>query len=121
MIVPGPDILQANLAPEGLDVDFYGVDVRPPPAAEGETPLTVPPQPITLKIAIPRPPGQLFPLKVTLHDARRQAIRTDVSTAPLQYQVTVKEYGRYLLKVEAAKPELPWVGDTRYGLNVERE
>lgn len=120
-VIPGEGTLQANLAPEGLDVDYYGIMVNPPPVSEDATPLKVPPQPIKLKITISRPKGQVFPLKVTLHDAHRQPLRTDIVTTSLQIGASVKEYGRYLLKVEAAKPETPWVGDTRYGLGVETE
>jgi len=121
IVVPGENPLQANLAPEGLDVDYYSILLTPPQVADGDPPPTVPPQPIKVKITIQRPPGQTFPLKVTLHDARRQPIRTDVVTKPIQIGFGAREYGRYLLKVEAAKPELPWAGDTHYGVGVETE
>jgi hypothetical protein len=121
LMAPGEGVLQANLAPEGLDVDFYKILIRPPPVPKGETAPSVPPKPIKIKIGLPRPPGTLFPLKVTLHNAKRQPLRTDIVGATLQYEIQVKEYGDYVLKVEAAKPELPWIGDTRYGLSVETE
>lgn len=119
-IVPGPEPLRANLAPEGLDVDYYWISVAPPPVPEGIAPPATPPRPIRIKLGIPRPDGPCLALKVTLHDARRKPLRTDVVTTSRDLEYKVGEYGRYLLLVEANQ-DPPWPADTRYGLKVEIE
>lgn len=121
LVFPGSEPLRANLAPEGLDIDHYYVGIAPPQAEEGVETPTAPPRPVKVRIAIPRPEGALLPLKVTLHDVRRQPIRTDVVTGSRELDYVVGEYGRYLLRVESNQAELPWPKDTRYGLSVEVE
>jgi hypothetical protein len=117
-IVPGPEPLRANLAPEGLDIDLYMITVAPPPVPEGYKPPATPPRPIRIKLGIPRPEGPCLALKVTLHDVRRQPLRTDVVTKSQDLEYVVGDYGRYLLRVEANQ-DPPWPKDTRYGLKVD--
>jgi hypothetical protein len=119
-IDPGPEPLRANLAPEGLDVDYYALQVSPPPAPEGFQPPPAPPRPIKVKLTIPRPAGPCLPLKVTFHDAKRSPMRTDVVAASTTLEYEVREYGRFLIKVEAAQ-DPPWPPETRYGLKVDVE
>jgi hypothetical protein len=117
-LTPGPEVLRANLAPEGLDIDLYWIHVQPPSVPEGFKPPDVPPRPVRIKVSIPRPEGEVLALKVTLHDVQRHPIRTDVVTGSRDLEYVVSEYGRYLLKIEANQ-EPPWPKDTRYGLNVQ--
>ncbi|HVR86384.1 MAG TPA: hypothetical protein VMU54_18830, partial [Planctomycetota bacterium] len=120
-ITPGADPIRANLAPPGLDVDYYSIPALAPPAPEGaETPAT-PPRPLRVKVRFSRPQGPCLPLKVTLHDLQRKPLRTDVVTASRDLEYAVPSYGSYLLKVESNLPDLPWPPDTRYGFAVQIE
>ncbi|HLY12468.1 MAG TPA: hypothetical protein VKW04_24405 [Planctomycetota bacterium] len=119
-IVPGPEPLRANLAPEGLDIDLYWITVAPPPVPEGSQPPATPPRPVKIHLAIPRPTGPCQPLKVTFHDAQRRAVRSDVVTGTTDLDYVVGAYGRYLLRVESNQ-EPPWLPDTRYGLKLAIE
>ncbi|HLY73397.1 MAG TPA: hypothetical protein VKU80_04695, partial [Planctomycetota bacterium] len=120
-VTPGADPIRANLAPPGLDVDYYSIPVPAPPAAEGTPAPAAPPRPIRIKISIPRPNGAGLPLKVTFHDLQRKPLQTDVVTTSGDLQYTVNAYGNYLFKVESNLPDLPWPPDTRYGLSVQIE
>jgi hypothetical protein len=120
-ITPGPDAIRANLAPPGLDVDYYSIHVAPPPVPAGTEPPATPPRPVRIKLSVSRPQGPCLPLKLTFHDAQRKPQQTDVITASRDLQYLVRTYGSYLIKVESNLPELPWPPDTRYGLQVEIE
>lgn len=110
------DLAIANIAPEGLDVDFYGVRVQPPP--EIQPPPAFPPRPPTVTLRFTKV-GRTK-LKATFYDtARRLLIQKDVpeNTEKVEFQVPVKDYGRHFLKVEVEgrpKPE-----DTRYQFGYE--
>jgi len=119
ILSPGEEALQANLAPEGLDVDYYITEVQPPDPPPGVARLQVPPQPIPLTYTFTRPPGPSMPLKITLFDADRKPMLEETVTSGRALKVAVTSYGRYLLKIEAASPELPWPQETRYGLKVD--
>src|SRR5262249_11123020 len=76
-IYAGAEALQANLAPEGLDVDFFSMGLEPPPLPEGVEPPKTPPRPIGVKIVVSRPPGPSLPLKVTFTDRQRKPLLTE--------------------------------------------
>jgi len=120
-ITPGPDPLRANLAPPGLDVDWYWIPVYVPAVPEGVEPPTLPPRPVKIKVNIVRPEGPCLPLKVTFHDFQRNPLPSEVITTSRALEFTVRDYGRYALKVESNLPDLPWPPDTRYGLQVQIE
>jgi len=120
-IAPGPDTLRANLAPPGLDVDWYWIPVSVPPVPPGVEPPAKPPRPVKIKVTLPRPEGPCLPLKVTFHDLQRKALPSEVVTTTRALEFVVGDYGRYALKVESNLPDLPWPPDTRYGLKVEIE
>ena len=118
---PEPDPIRANLAPPGLDVDFYAIQISPPRAPEGMEAPATPPRPIRIKLSILRPQGPCLPLKVTLHDLQRKPLPEEIITTTRDLDFTVRDYGKYLLKVESNLPELPWPPDTRYGLKLDIE
>lgn len=109
---PG-DLSLANLAPEGLDVDFYRLRIEPP--AEINPPPSVPPRPVPVRLTFTRPPTAKLALKVTLMDPGRRPLKEEIVTTARDIDLTLNNYGRYLLKIEAATPP-PWPEDTRYGL-----
>jgi hypothetical protein len=122
---PG-DLAAANLAPEGLDVDFYWIAVAP--SEEAKTPPDRPARPVTAKLNFKRRPGSKLDLKVTIFNPSRQRIKEEVvdpkavatdQGATLTFQAP--EYGRYFLKVEAADPAPPWPSDTRYRFQFDLE
>jgi hypothetical protein len=107
---PG-DLVLANLAPEGLDVDCYWIMVVPPP--ELKPPPPHPARPVTVTATLTRT-GKL-PLKATFYDTARRPIREDVlKEGETKIQFSANDWGRYFLKVEAATSTLPWPDDTRY-------
>jgi hypothetical protein len=114
---PG-DLALANLAPEGLDVDWYWLAVAPPPEqkppAEQKPAPGHPPKPATVTVTLTRV-GKL-PLKVTIYDKSRHPIREELvskeGATPIQF--TTSDWGRYFLKVEADPATHPWPADTRY-------
>ena len=120
ILQPGGETLRANLAPDGLDVDYYSAGILPPEVPEGTPPPVAPPKPVRIKITLARPPGAGLPLKVTFHDAQRKVVRTDTVTTTRELQYVVAEFGRYLIKVEAGQ-EAPWTADTRYGIQFESD
>jgi hypothetical protein len=113
------DLATANLAPEGMDVDVYGLALYPP---GDQTPApAAPARPMTLTMTFKRPAAAKLDLKATLYDPNRRPIkdwRLDpkelVAPNGVVLRVPASEYGRYFLKVEAADPALPWPPDTRY-------
>lgn len=118
---PSDGPIPANLAPEGLDVDYYSLRLGAPPVGEGEAEITSPPRPIKIHLKFARPKGALLPLKATLTNPERQTISTFAVEAGTVNDTKVNAYGRYLLKIEAAKPDVPWTGDSRYVVQVEYE
>jgi hypothetical protein len=111
-INPG-DLSLANLAPPGLDVDFYRIKVEPP-AEVNPAPLA-PPRPVTVKLIFTRPPTAKLDLKVTFLDPNRRPMKEMLVRSGGTVDLKVPAYARYYLKVEAASPP-PWPDDTRYGL-----
>jgi hypothetical protein len=109
-LAPG-DLALANLAPEGLDVDCYGILVSPPPELKPAPPR--PAKPVTVTATLTRV-GKL-PLKAIFYDAARRPIREELlnKEGATQVQFAASDWGRYFLKVEAATGT-PWPADTRY-------
>jgi hypothetical protein len=109
----------ANLAPEGLDVDFYALSLLPPP--EARPPLRTPPRPMTATLTFKRPATAKLDLKMTFYDPNRRVLLEQVldpsalvTPKGLEIKVQAAEYGRYFVKIEAANPAPPWPEDTRY-------
>jgi hypothetical protein len=122
---PEGNLAAANLAPEGLDVDFYSVlvsrpNVQPPPE--------VPPRPVAITMTFKRPATAGLDLKMTFYDPNRRVLLEQVldpKTLATPKGLTIKTpaavYGRYYLKIEAANPALPWPADTRYSFQYSLE
>lgn len=113
------DLAVANLAPEGLDVDFYWVTVAPP--AGIDPPPARPAKPVKVVITLQRPTGSKFGLKVTLFDPNRRPVHEQRVGPDTEIRIPVNEYGHFFLKVEAADPALPWPSDTAYHLRYKLE
>lgn len=107
---PG-DLALANLAPEGLDVDYYGIVVYPPPQIQ--PPPAQPPKPVVVSLDL-KPEAAGFRFKATFYDQNRKKLREELVTQRTVIKMALPEYGRYFLKVEADPPEPPWPPDTRY-------
>jgi len=106
------DLAVANLAPEGLDVDFYWVTVVPP--REIKPPPLRPAKPVTVRLKL-TPSDPKFRFKATFYDLTGKAIKEEtVSEKETVLSVPVSDYGRYSLKIEVDPPTLPWPADTRY-------
>jgi hypothetical protein len=108
---PG-DLALADLAPEGLDVDYYWIEVEPP--AGQDPPPVHPSRPVSLTLNFSRPETAKLDLKVTLFDPNRRPLKEQIVKREAKILTTVSEYGHYFLKVEADPPTLPWPPDTRY-------
>ncbi len=104
----------ANLAPEGLDVDWYWLAVGPPAGLDPPPPRPL--RPATLTVTLTKV-GQLN-LKVTIQDRLKKSLLELMVTSGGETTIplTMTEYGSYMLKVEADPAVHPWPADTRYKL-----
>jgi len=107
------DFALANLAPEGLDVDFYSVKVQPPP--ELKPPPEVPPRPPTVTLKFPKV-AQLR-LQLSFFDTNRKLLfqkNLEPNSKDTEFRFQVSSYGRHFVKIEAEPSVKPWPADTRY-------
>jgi len=114
------DLALANLAPAGLDVDVYWINVNPP---EGVKPPPERPVKPVIATATLKRIGKLN-LKVTIFDRMHRPIKEAIVSRDdedTKIQVPLNEYGRFFIKVEADPPALPWPSDTRYKLQYSLE
>jgi hypothetical protein len=109
----------ANLAPEGLDVDVYGLAVLPPGNLKPAPPA--PPRPVTVAMNFRRPATAGLDLKMTFYDPNRRVMMEQpldpkalATPKGLTIKVPVANWGRYFVKIEPVNPAPPWPADTRY-------
>jgi hypothetical protein len=118
-LVPG-ELILANIEPEGLDVDYYELDLPNP--AKDAPPGSKPPRPITVNLLLSRPAGATLDLKASIYDS---PAGKPLQVAEVRGRTSVKfmatSYGTYFIKVEALGPVSPWPENTSYHLlcNVE--
>ncbi len=112
--IQGGALLLANLEPQGLDVDFYELQVPnpDPKASEGARPGT----PIPLRVQLKRPDSATLDLKVTLFDLSKRPIKEAEMRGELKLDHPCDRYGTYFLKVEPLGAPTPWPTNTSYSL-----
>ena len=104
------ELLQANMEPQGLDVDYYRLTVgAPAPAAPTRGP-------IPLRIRFRRPDSARLDLKVTLFDPSRRPVREAEMRGELLLEHACEGPGAYFLRVEPLRPADPWPDRTDYTL-----
>jgi hypothetical protein len=109
-VAPGENV-DANLAPEGLDTDWYWMHVIPP---KGADPATAPPRPIPMQLDFFRPEGSAAELKVTVLTPDRKPVLTTDVAGRAKIPVDATRYGAWFVKVEPRDPKAPWPKDSRY-------
>jgi hypothetical protein len=115
----GTDVVEgtltgANIAPAGLDVDWYWLRNDAPRVERGERPADAPPAGLKLKILFARPEGSGVELKVTIADPLRRDVRTVEVRGKAEIVVPADRYGIWSMKVEPLNPAAPPAPDTRY-------
>lgn len=113
--------VQADLQPEGLDVDFYRFFIPAPEGAPGEPPPASPPLPLPVTLHLRRPEGAALDLRISAYDGSREKLAEAVLPSSLgegRLEFRAARYGPYFVKVEpAGEPPRPWPADTRYTLS----
>jgi hypothetical protein len=109
-VAPGENV-QANLLPQGLDVDWYWMHVLP---ARGMDPAKPPPAPIPMQIELSRPEGSGAELKVTVLTPDQKPVLTREVIGRAKIPVDVNRWGAWFVKVEPKDPKAPLPKDTRY-------
>lgn len=108
------DLATVNLAPEGLDDDYFGVYVANP---DPNSHSLVAPKPVQVTMELKRPIRQGLKVKWSLYNPSRQLLKEEVAELtdrPTLIRWNAPEYARYYLKIQMEPPTLPWPADTRY-------
>lgn len=101
---------RANIAPAGLDEDWYGMTVEAPKDGQGPT------LPLRLTLSFARPAGASMDFKVSVFDTRRRFLQAAEVKGTSKLQISGEAYGTYFVKVEPLDPKAPPPPDTRYFL-----
>lgn len=110
-------LLLANLDPQGLDVDYYRIELLNP--VREAPPDAKAPRPIPLSIRLRWLEGASLPLKATLYDPAHRALKTAEGSGDLRLEQPVGAFGVYFLKVEPASIPNPWPSNTGYSLRYD--
>lgn len=103
---PG-ELASANLAPAGLDVDWYLLEINPPSE-------NAPPKELKLRVSITRPATSGAELKITAYNPLVQSVKTFEARGKADLEIPAG-YGFWSLKVEPLDPKAD-PADSRYYL-----
>ena len=109
--LPEGALAAANIAPEGLDLDWYILSADAPKGEKDPAPPS-----LRLEIRFARPPGASMDLRATVLDYLRRPLASKEIRGRADLTLPLPDYGTYFLKVEPLDPQAPAPADTRYSL-----